>query len=365
MTRLLAGIVARANIQRLALVGLTKNVGKTTTTNHLLETLIDEGFYQAGELALTSLGLDGEAVDALTGLAKPRYVPQPGILVATTANLLRKAEQEGIQVEWLAQLAGRTALGSVVLARVLRPGRIVIAGPVLLRDLRSALDRVQQYGARLGIVDGAINRLGAASPGITGACILCTGASVAATPELVARRTAGIFARLTVQPSRWKDAYRQRYPQARLLVFPAASDSDESAEAFKGAAEPAARAQWIVVRMLTHQQPVFLLRGAFTEELSRELLVQLSRQTLPTQAEIVVGDATKIFCHSVVLQRLAARSLHLHVAEPLRILALSINPYTPEYVCTPRRLLDALARELPAPHPPIVDVVSGLHESGP
>ncbi len=364
MTRHLADIVARSNTRRLALVGLTKNVGKTTTTNHLLAALIDEGFFQAGELALTSLGLDGEAVDALTGLAKPRYVPQPGVLVATTVDLLRQAEQEGMQVERLAQLAGRTALGPVVLARVLRPGRIVVAGPALLRDLRSALDRMQQYGARLSIVDGAINRLGAASPGITGACILCTGASLAATPELVARRTADILARLMVQPSRWKDAYRQRYPQARLLVFSSDSDRDESAEVFRGSTEPAAGAQWIVARMLTHQQPVFLLRGAFTEELSRELLAQLSRHTLPTQAEIVVGDGTKIFCHSVVLQRLAARSLHLRVAEPVRILALSINPYTPEYTCTPQRLLDALARALPAPHPPIIDVVSGLHKDG-
>jgi len=359
MTHLLADIVARSNIQRLALVGLAKNVGKTTTTNHLLAALIDEGFYQAGELALTSLGLDGEAVDAITGLAKPRYVPQPGVLVATTVDLLRQAEQEGMQVERLAQLAGRTALGPVVLARVLRPGHIVIAGPTLLRDLRSALDCVQHYGARLGIVDGAINRLGAASPAITDACILCTGSSLAATPELVARRTADILARLTVEPGRWKDTFSQRYPQARLLVFPATGDSDESAEVFKGAAEPAAAAQWIMARMLAHQQPVFLLRGAFTEELSRALLAQLGRHTLPTQAEIVVGDGTKIFCHALVLQRLAARGLHLRVADPVRILALSINPYTPEYTCTPQRLLDALARELPVPHPPIIDVVSG------
>jgi len=285
--------------------------------------------------------------------------------VATTVDLLRQAEQEGMQVERLAQLTGRTALGPVVLARVLRPGRIVIASPTLLRDLHSALDCMQQYGARLCIIDGAINRLGAASPIITGACILCTGTSLAATPELVARRTADIFARLTVQPSRWKDAFNQRYPQARLLVFTSASGSDESAEVFEGAAEPAAAAQWIAARMLTHQQPVFLLRGAFTEELSRALLTQLSRHTLPTQAEIVVGDGTKIFCHPVVLQRMAARGLHLRVADPVRILALSINPYTPEYACTPLRLLDALARELPAPHPPIIDVVSGLHEDGP
>src|SRR5437667_10174328 len=124
MTTHLAHIVAQANISRLSLIGLSKNAGKTTTTNNLLETLLSEKLYRAEELALTSLGLDGEATDALTGLPKPRYVPQAGLLVATTADLLRQAENEGAQVKYLEQLAGRTAVGAVLLARVLRPGRL-------------------------------------------------------------------------------------------------------------------------------------------------------------------------------------------------------------------------------------------------
>src|SRR5207248_7227044 len=96
----LAYIVDQARIARLSLIGLAKNVGKTTTTNYLLETLLGEKLYRAEELALTSLGLDGEATDALTGLPKPRYVPRAGLLVATTADLLRQAENEGAQVKY-------------------------------------------------------------------------------------------------------------------------------------------------------------------------------------------------------------------------------------------------------------------------
>src|SRR5215471_6957919 len=98
MTSPLAQIIAHANIGRLSLIGLSKNVGKTTATNHLLETLIGGNLYSPGELALTSLGLDGEAADALTGLPKPRYVPRAGLLVATTNDLLRQAETEGAAV---------------------------------------------------------------------------------------------------------------------------------------------------------------------------------------------------------------------------------------------------------------------------
>lgn len=363
----LAHIVANANIQRLSLIGLAKNVGKTTTTNYLLKTLLSEQLYHAEELALTSLGLDGEASDALTGLPKPRYVPAAGLLIATTVDLLRQAERDGAQVEHLVQLPGRTALGPVILARVLQPGRIMLAGPTLLSDLRYTLVQFQSYGARLSIIDGAINRLGAAIPAVTDACIACTGASVGATPELVAHRTADVLARLTMPQTPLADVYRKLHPQARLLTF--VSDSNEqvneqTVEMYTGSMEPAAEVRWIVDSMQgkqTTQHSVYCLRGAFTEELARALLAQLPLSQAGKAAELIVGDATKIFCHSVVLQRLAARGLQVSVADPIRILAMTINPYTPEYVCSPQRLLDALVKELPEPHPPIFDVVSGLH----
>ena len=82
MSASLAQLVTEAKIRSLSLIGLSKNVGKTTTTNHLLKTLVGEKYYRSDELALTSLGLDGEATDALTGLPKPRYIPQAGMLLS-------------------------------------------------------------------------------------------------------------------------------------------------------------------------------------------------------------------------------------------------------------------------------------------
>ena len=362
----LAHIIANANIQRLSLIGLAKNVGKTTTTNYLLKMLLSEQLYHAEDLALTSLGLDGEASDALTGLPKPRYVPAEGLLIATTTDLLRQAEHDGAQIEHLVQLPGRTALGPVVLARVLQPGRIMLAGPTLLRDLRYTLAQFQNYGARLSIIDGAINRLGAATPAVTDACIICTGASVGATPELVARRTADVFARLTTPQTPLADVYRKFHPEARLLTFVAdGSDqvNEQSVEMYAGSMEPAVEACWIVDSMQgkqTMQHSVYFLRGAFTEELARALLAQLPLSQAGKAAEVIVNDGTKIFCHSVVLQRLAARGLQVSVADPIRILAMTINPYAPEYVCSPQRLLDALVKDLTGPQLPIFDVVSGL-----
>ncbi len=359
----LAVLVAQANIQRLALIGLAKNVGKTTTTNHLLSALLSEGFYVAEELAITSLGLDGEASDALTGLPKPRYAPEAGLLVATTEDLLRQAENDGTRMERLLHLPGRTALGPVILARILQPGRVILAGPTLLRDLHFTLEQCQHYGTRLGIVDGAINRLGAAAPAITDACIVCTGASVGAMPELVARRTTDVLCRLTTPLTQLIDVYRNLHLEARLLsLVPAESGQyeEQSVSRYTGSMEPGEEAQWIIEGMKTMHKMAFLLRGAFTEELARELLAQLFSTQVAYEAELIISDGTKIFCHSIVLQRLAARGLHIRVAEAIRILAITSNPYTPEYDCTSQRLLDALSQELPTGHPPVLDVVSGL-----
>ncbi len=115
------------------------------------------------------------------------------------------------------------------------------------------------------------------------------------------------------------------------------------------------------MHMQAQQQPAYLLYGAFTEELSRALLAQLPTHPAASRAELIVEDGTKIFCHSAVLQRLSARGLDIRVAEPIRMLAVTINPYTSEYECTPQRLLDALVKELSSKHLPIIDVVSGYY----
>ena len=108
------------------------------------------------------------------------------------------------------------------------------------------------------------------------------------------------------------------------------------------------------------EEAVLFLHGALTEELSQALLNQLPQQPMDWQAELVVEDATKIFCHSVTLSRLAARGLDVHVARVMHVLAITMNPYTPEYNCTPQQFLEALLRELPENYPPIIDVVSDI-----
>lgn len=347
----LAQIVAQAGLQRLALIGLAKNVGKTTTTSHLVATLLEDHLYEAQELALTSFGLDGERLDALTGLPKPRYRPQAGQLFATAASLLAQAEREG-RFQRLALLPGRTQLGPVVIARVLEPGYVVIAGPTLLRDLRQALDKLQFFGAHLTLIDGAINRLGSASPGLTDACILCTGASAAPSAELVAKRTAEIVQRLSTPQTTWPLPFTKSHFRISQ-VLPGANNNIEN---YAGPVDPISEATWLVERTMGYEHSFFFLHRALTEELGKEILRLFTKHKVECETELIIEDATKIFCHTALLQQLADRGLTIRVATPIRILAVTINPYTPEYSCTTQNLLTALHKALPDCSFPFLDV---------
>ena len=114
------------------------------------------------------------------------------------------------------------------------------------------------------------------------------------------------------------------------------------------------------MRISEQEEVAYCLHGALTEELTHALLNLLSRYVASRQAELVVEDATKIFCHPVTLSRLEARGLDVRVARIVRVLAITMNPYTPEYSCTPQHFLDALLRALPESRPPVIDVVSDI-----
>lgn len=351
----LGHIVAQADIQRLSLVGLAKNVGKTTATNHIMHTLLTEGLYQREELGLTSLGIDGEAIDALTSLPKPRYLPESGLLIATAKTCLVQSESEGALFQYCRQLPGRTALGPVFLARVKRSGPVVIAGPTLLEHLRSTLGLFYAYGARLAIIDGAINRLSIASPCLSDACILCTGTSVAASVELTAKYTASMLARLSIPTTMWQASYRKHYTYLSMTI----PGVETILLAYDGVVEPVPMAEWMMKLLEARDSCVYLLRGALTEEFASILLRQKRAYATRHSAELVFGDATKVFCSPLTLERLAAEGLQIRVALPIRILAISLNPFTPAYSCTSQNLLETLQKVLPERRPPLLDVCSG------
>ena len=62
----------------ISIIGMNKNVGKTTTLNQILKEA--RGRISLG---LTSIGRDGEDQDLVTGAEKPKIYVERGTLIAT------------------------------------------------------------------------------------------------------------------------------------------------------------------------------------------------------------------------------------------------------------------------------------------
>ena len=153
---------------KLGIAGTAKNTGKTTVTAAIMDELRRRGvpFY------LTSIGYDGENLDNVTGLPKPKLPVQVGDIVATAEKCLLASTA---RFETLAQTGVNTPLGRIRVVRVTGEGLVVTAGPNKSSEVRLVTDILSSLGPGVTLLDGALNRIVPMSE--TDGFILCTGAS--------------------------------------------------------------------------------------------------------------------------------------------------------------------------------------------
>lgn len=150
------------------MVGTAKNTGKTTALVSLLQIAARKN----AAVGLTSIGYDGEDLDNLTGLPKPRVFCPAGVLVATASRCLGAGEAV---IDDLCPSGRATPLGEVFIGRVVRPGTVVLAGPNETGGLSQVLESFGAAGVDLALVDGAFGRMAPASA--ADAVVLATGAA--------------------------------------------------------------------------------------------------------------------------------------------------------------------------------------------
>ena len=153
--------------QTIGIIGLAKNTGKTTTLNHLI------AFYKHEPLGLTSIGLDGEAIDQVNFLPKPRIHVYPGMILATAKECLNLTD---IQYDILEETKALTALGKVMIVKVISSGTIMLAGPTTNGEMNEVLFLMKRYVKRI-FVDGALSRMTFSAISELEGIVLATGAS--------------------------------------------------------------------------------------------------------------------------------------------------------------------------------------------
>jgi hypothetical protein len=337
-------LIAGSGVRSLAIIGLVKNAGKTTVVNALMA-------HCGHRFGLTSLGLDGEKVDHLTGLAKPRIAPPPGTLVATTRGSL---ERSRYAMEVLEELPFHTPLGRVLIGRAGGDGEVEVSGPTTLAELRVTVERLRAHGAEQVLVDGAINRLGSASPRVSEGVIVATGGMVGDLLDEVVETTIATLDMLTLP---------QASTATRALVRPELLESARAVAVNARGDATRLELDTVIGEGVTVAREVerlkartLLIGGALTRE-----FVEDFTRVLPPRRElrVVVRDATVLVLPPTTVSLFRRRGIALEVLRPLRVLALTANPFRVPQPYQPKVFFNALVDAVGS-RVPLFDVVNGL-----
>ena len=296
----------------LSIVGLEKNTGKTVCLNYILGRLNQLGV----ECAVTSIGIDGEQTDAVYGSAKPEITLYDRMTFITSEKhyRLRRLVSEIVAVD-----PRRTSLGRLVTARVVCGGKVLLSGAATTGLLREQIGRFRTEGVPLTIVDGALSRLSLASPTVTEAMVLATGAAVS--PNI-----------------------GQLISKTRFVCRPIALDEVEPR--LQQALNPLERGLWAVdsdggihdlhldsVFMLDRESDSLFAYGTTlfaAGAVSDRLLKHLAAQKNIADIRLIVRDFTKFFITPEVFANYLRRGGQLNVLQRSTLIAVCLNPTSPQ-----------------------------------
>lgn len=310
-----------ASAARLALVGLAKNTGKTEALAALLRELEQSG----RRVGVTSVGRDGEEHDVIDArIDKPAVQLSAGSLVATTDALLRASE---LSHELLEQTDIRTPLGTVVIARIGRPGSIEVAGPSAAAGVRAVSDAMLAHGAEQVLIDGAVDRRAASSPLVADALVMSTGAVLSGQLEEVVERTRQAVELVRLQALA-EDGAAERAAEVIAEGASALLGEDGEAAALPPRFVLTAESEEITAALEANPQATrMVVEGALPEEFLVKLTSVLHRRRRELTA--VVADSTRVFVSQHGPDWYARQGLRLAVLRPIELRALTVNPVAP------------------------------------
>ncbi len=339
-----------AGLQRVAIVGLAKNTGKTQS----LTSVLAEHATAGRTVGVTSIGRDGEARDAIDArIEKPRIELQAGSLVATTDALLRAS---GLEHELLDRTGIRTPLGEVLVAKLAETGILEVAGPSAGEDLRKVGSAMLALGADQVLIDGSIDRRAASSPAVSDGLVMATGAVLGDQLEAVAAATAAAVELVRLPRAKPDDAIEQART-SEGSYSDGGEDRDGRPVTVPG--RLALTADPDETKGLLRDHPdatVFAVEGALGERFL-EGLVGARRERAGRELKVVAKYPTAVFLNAHDPAWYARQGIAIEVRRTIRLAAITVNPVAPQRHSFDSAELRA-AIEAAIPDVPVLDVLA-------
>lgn len=328
----------------LSIVGTSKNAGKTVAMNEVIAEAADKGII----LGLISTGRDGERRDVLTNTEKPSVYARRGTIITTVEEALSgMTARDNAGIEILDVTNFNTPIGKVVLGKVIEDGYVEISGPRSSATIRQVCDEMQQAGAELIIVDGSLDRRASAAPLVSECTIIAAGASLSRNMDTVLQKTKHIVSLYTI-------------PKADQAVLSIAAEAVEKGETIiidgtgsckTVSTQTSLMCGGLIADSMSQNTRYVVLSGSATFETLINIVINKG-----VGVQIIVKDATRIFLAENELFMLNKMGMDIKVLEDINIVAITVNPYSPEGYCFDPIEFKRKMRET-IPNIPVFDVI--------
>ncbi len=322
------------NCKIVSVIGMSKNAGKTVALNEIIFQAMEE----EKVLGLTSIGRDGERQDIVTCTEKPMIYIDRGTLIATAENLFQCAEAK---LEILEVTDYNTSMGRIVIARAVTAGHVEIAGACTNSSIRDTAEKMLAYGAELVLVDGALDRISSASPAITDATVLSTGAVLSRDMNKVLEQSVHrvrLFNMEAVSDEVVRTLAKELMDEKQIGII--TNTFEVQVIEVKTALGAGAK----IGEAIGEDALYVVIPGSLVTKTITDLMMSSVRFK---QVTFIIADATKIFIEHRDWNYFVKMGLKVEVMDAIRLLAVTVNPYAPQgYYFDPKTFKDKMTTYL-------------------
>jgi hypothetical protein len=326
-----------------SIIGMDKNVGKTTVLNHILSKA-----WGSLALGVTSIGRDGEDKDRVTGTDKPKIYVKCGTYIATAKECLFKGD---ITKEIIEATGIHTPMGEVIIAKALSDGYIELGGPSLNTYMKEVCNKLSLLGGELILVDGALSRRSLAAPSVTEACILSTGASLSRSMDKVVEMTSYMVRCLSLKKEsddEILELINNRLRDIKVAIIYKnksfkALDLETSLDSGKD-----------IIENLACEVSHVLIRGVISDKLIENIIKSTDKYKDTT---FLIENGTKLFLSQDNIDKFERLGGKFRGIENINLACVTCNPVSPYgYRFDKELFIEKLRRNIDLP---IIDVVGG------
>ena len=263
------------------------------------------------ELAITSIGLDGEELDQVTLLEKPQILVKPGYFVATAYETLTQFTCDYKIVEETDIL---TAIGKVVIVKIINEGKALVAGPAKVDDISKLIESLRKLKINKIIIDGAFSRQSFAK--ITQATILVIGANYSLDMDKVVYNAKLTYDKLTL-PSYNGKGYS--FSDKILIVYKDEKIKELAFSSIIG------KVDYIFKDNIKDIKLIY-----FPKSITNKFVESLVVNRKDCDFEIILNSPINIQLSDNNLDKLFKLKNKIYVLNPIEIPFVCCNPYSPK-----------------------------------